>query len=101
ADVSGDLPFANFVPATGASILVGRGAASGAGDFQEITLGSGVAMTGTVLSATGAGGTVTTTGSPASGNLTKFTGASSISNADLTGDVTTSGTAATTIANSA
>ncbi len=98
ADVSGDLPYANLVPATAASLLIGRGSASGAGDFQEITLGSGMAMTGTVLSATGSGGSVTTTGSPASGNLTKFTGASSISNADLTGDVTTSGTVATTIA---
>lgn len=43
-------------------------------------------------------GTVTTSGSPASGNLTKFTSATAISNTDLTGDVTTSGTAATTVA---
>ncbi len=47
------------------------------------------------------GGGVTTTGSPASGNLTKFSGSSTITNADLTGDVTTSGTVATTIANNA
>lgn len=47
--------------------------------------------------ATLGGGTVTTTGSPANGNLTKFTGATSISNADLTGDVTTSGGVATTL----
>ncbi len=45
-------------------------------------------------------GTVTTTGSPVSGNLTKFSGASSITNGDLSGDVTTSGTLATTLANS-
>ncbi len=45
-------------------------------------------------------GTVTTTGSPASGNLTKFSGATSITNADLTGAVTTSGTVATTLATS-
>jgi hypothetical protein len=45
-------------------------------------------------------GTVTTTGSPANGNLAKFSGASSITNADLTGDVTTAGTVATTLANS-
>jgi hypothetical protein len=44
----------------------------------------------------GGSGTVTTTGSPASGNLTKFSGATSITNGDLTGDVTTSGTLATT-----
>jgi hypothetical protein len=43
------------------------------------------------------GGTVTTTGSPASGNLTKFSGATSIVNGDLSGDVTTSGTLATTL----
>jgi hypothetical protein len=46
----------------------------------------------------GGSGTVTTTGTPANGNLTKFTGATSISNADLTGDVTTSGAVATTLA---
>ncbi len=43
-------------------------------------------------------GTVTTTGSPANGNLTKFSGATSIVNGDLSGDVTTSGALATTIA---
>lgn len=46
-------------------------------------------------------GTVTTSGSPASGNLTKFSGATAITNGDLSGDVTTSGTLATTIANNA
>lgn len=45
----------------------------------------------------GSGGTVTTTGSPASGNLTKFSGATSITNGDLSGDVTTSSSLATTI----
>ena len=45
-------------------------------------------------------GTVTTTGSPANGNLTKFSGSTSITNGDLSGDVTTSGTLATTLANS-
>lgn len=44
------------------------------------------------------GGTVTTTGSPANGNLAKFSGSTSITNSDLTGDVTTSGGLATTIA---
>jgi hypothetical protein len=41
-------------------------------------------------------GTVTTTGSPASGNLTKFSGTSSITNGDLSGDCTTSSTLAIT-----
>lgn len=43
------------------------------------------------------GGTVTTTGSPANGNLTKFSGATSITNGDLSGDVSTTGTLVTTI----
>lgn len=47
----------------------------------------------------GGGGTVTTTGSPSSGNLTKFSGATSITNGDLSGDVTTAGTLVTTLAN--
>lgn len=60
--ITGDLPYANLTPAGAASLLLGRGSAGGAGDWQEITLGSGVAMTGTVLSATGTGGTITGTG---------------------------------------
>jgi hypothetical protein len=47
----------------------------------------------------GAAGTVTTTGSPASGNLAKFSGSASITNGDLSGDVTTSGGLAATIPN--
>ncbi len=50
---------------------------------------------------TGGAGTVTTTGSPASGNLAKFSGATSIVNGDLSGDATTSGTLAVTLANTA
>lgn len=51
--VTGDLPFANVAQASGASVLLGRGSAAGAGDFQEVTLGSGLTMTGTVLSSSG------------------------------------------------
>lgn len=60
ADVSGDLPYANLTPATAASKLLGRGSASGAGDWQEITIGSGLTMTTTTLSSSGGGGAPTT-----------------------------------------
>jgi hypothetical protein len=80
------------------SKLLGSSATGSGSPPSEIALGTGISMSGSTLNATGTGGTVTTTGSPASGNLTKFSGASSITNADLTGDVTTSGTEATTLA---
>lgn len=44
----------------------------------------------------GGSGTVTTTGTPAAGNLAKFSGTTSIVNGDLTGDCTTSVTLLTT-----
>lgn len=43
-----------------------------------------------------ASGSLTATGSPASGNLAKWSGATSVTNADLSGDCTTSGTLAIT-----
>jgi hypothetical protein len=51
---------------------------------------NGVAVSG------GGGGTVTTTGTPGSGNLSKFSGATSVTNGDLSGDCTTSGALAVT-----
>lgn len=54
---------------------------------------------GTVLctAISGGGGGVTTTGTPASGNMTKFSGSGTITNGDLSGDVATSGTLVTTV----
>lgn len=79
----GAAAWAALAPGTATHVLTSNGA--GADPSYQVT-GSG---------------TVTTTGSPANGNLAKFTGATSISNADLTGDVTTSGTVVATIANDA
>jgi len=54
--VTGRLAFTNLAQASAASVLLGRGSAAGAGDFQEITLGANLTLTGTVLSASGGGG---------------------------------------------
>jgi len=51
ADVTGNLPYSNFEPATAASRILVRGSAGGAGDWQEGTLGTGLSFTGTVLNA--------------------------------------------------
>lgn len=47
--------YAKMQNVSAGSVLLGRGD-SGSGDPQEITLGSGLTMTGTTLSASGAGG---------------------------------------------
>lgn len=79
----------------------------GSGNASDITLtttgtsGAATISSGVLnipqYSGGGGGGTVTTTGTPANGNLTQFSGSTSITNADLSGDVTTSGTLATTV----
>ena len=59
----------------GASTLAGRGSAGGTGPAQEITLGSGLQMTGTVLSSTSVGsGDVSGPGSAIDSNFAVFDG---------------------------
>ncbi len=93
----------------GAFILIDNGDPTKQAKFECSTIATATTRTFTFPNANGTlallsditAGTVTTTGSPASGNLTKFSGAGSITNGDLSGDVTTSGTLAATIANDA
>lgn len=86
--VTGDLPFSSLVQASAASKLAGRGD-SGAGDYQEITLGSGLAMTGTTLSASGTGGTVTKTGTLTANQLIIGNGGADITALGTLGTTTT------------
>jgi Concanavalin A-like lectin/glucanases superfamily len=84
-------------------VLVGEGssaiAATGTGTSGQVLTSNGASSDPTFQTISSGSGTVTTTGSPASGNLAKFSGATSITNGDLSGDVTTSGSVATTLVN--
>jgi hypothetical protein len=55
---AGAVSYAKIQDVSAASRLLGRGSAAGAGDVEELTLGSGLTLTGTVLSASGGSGDV-------------------------------------------
>ncbi len=58
------ITYAKIQNVSAASRLLGRGSASGSGDVEEITIGTGLSMSGTTLSATGGGGADGTVLSP-------------------------------------
>ena len=94
-----NVTLAKIANASANSVLVGSGASGSGASYREIALGSGVAMTGTTLSATGSGGTVThTAGALTLNQLVVGNGSADIKVSDLTGDITTAGGVATTLA---
>ena len=56
SEVTSDLPLSKLAQASAASRLLGRGSAAGAGDYEEVTLGTNLSLSGTTLNATGGGG---------------------------------------------
>ena len=72
-DVTGDLPFSNIAQSSAANRLLGRGSAGGAGDFQEITLGSNLTLTGTELDAVAGGTGDVTAGTQAENQIAVWT----------------------------
>ena len=84
------------------AVLVGEGtspmATAGPGTAGDVLTSNGAAADPTFQPASAAGA-VTTTGSPVSGELTTFSGTNTITNGNLSGDATTSGTLAVTLAN--
>ncbi len=58
-DVPNDaITYAKIQNVSAASRLLGRGSAGGSGDVEELTISTGLTLTGTALSATGSGGDV-------------------------------------------
>lgn len=65
--------YAKIQDVAAASRLLGRGSTAGSGDVEEITLGTGLTMSGTTISASG-GATLGTAQSTTSGTSKDFTG---------------------------
>lgn len=64
--------------------LLGRTTA-GTGAIEAIVVSTGLSLVAGTLTASGTGGTVTVSGSPSTGDIAKFAGATSITNATATG----------------
>jgi hypothetical protein len=71
--------YAKIQNVSAASKLLGRGSAGGSGDVEEITIGSGLSMSGTTISATGGGPSTVKKTADQTHNSTTPTNATSLS----------------------
>ena len=81
--------------ATANSKLLGSGSAGSGADYSEITLGSGLSMTGTTLSVSAGGGNVSNVGTPTDGQIAQWDSASTIRGVTPTSPIVSDGAANT------
>lgn len=88
--------YAKMQNVSAASRILGRGSVGGAGDVQELTTGSGISISGTVISATGTGGTITGPGASTDNAIVRWdgTGGTVVQNSGITVSDVASGTLA-------
>lgn len=89
-DVSGAITLATVNPNVGTF--------GDSSNVARVTVNGKGLVTAVTTQPIAGGGFVTVTGTPAAGNLTKFSGAAAVTNGDLSGDVSTSGSLATILA---
>lgn len=99
-----------LVQVEGITAVAGSGGTGGVATVNGLAGAINITSTGSTIlvtnvgnninleAVTGGGGTVTTTGTPLIGQLTIFSGSTSITNGNLSGDITTGGSLATTLA---
>lgn len=81
--------------ATANSKLLGSGSAGSGADYSEITLGSGLSMTGTTLSVSAGGGNVSNVGTPTDGQIAQWDTANTIRGVTPTSPIVSDGAANT------